>query len=83
MNNLIERYVYDVVRRLPEKTRSEVAKELREVNPESFRCIKFRNRAGEKKECYGFTEYSKKSFIIADVLCAVLTLYYRVFKREI
>ncbi len=29
MNNLIERYVYDVVRRLPEKVREEVAKELR------------------------------------------------------
>lgn len=29
MNNLIERYVYDVVRRLPEKMRDEVAEELR------------------------------------------------------
>ena len=29
MNNIIEKYVYDVVRRLPEKMRSEVTKELR------------------------------------------------------
>ena len=28
-NNLIERYVYDVARRLPEKDREDVKKELR------------------------------------------------------
>lgn len=29
MNNLIERYVYDVTRRLPEKDRDEVSSELK------------------------------------------------------
>lgn len=29
MNNLIERYVYDVIRRLPEKDRDDVSKELK------------------------------------------------------